>query len=169
MQLALRSPRGKALEPMGSSEIVFMLVTDCKWNKIPPSGRRLWRGARGSCLGKCPLMRSWCPAGAEGPRVLVPQPWEGKPLPAPHGALESPLDVESAEDGAERAASMAWRRYQSQVRGLISHSRQRQDGASFLWRGKLTHGAGSHHGTASSGRGRGQDFVFNLFLVYLSL
>lgn len=171
MQLALLLPRAKALELTGFSRIVFMFMTDCKWNKIPPCppGRRLWRGAQGSCLGKCPLIQNWCLADTERPRVLVPWPWEGKPVPASNGALEFSLDAESTQDSAEGAASMAWHQYQSQVHGLISHSRQLQDGASFLWRGKLARGAGSHHGTSSSGRGRGQDSVFNLFLVYLSL
>lgn len=115
-------------------------------------------------------MQSRCPADVEHPCVLVPRPWEGKPLPAPSGVLKVPLDMESTEDGEERASWRAWDWYQSQVCGLISHSRQLQDGASFPWRGEaLSRGAGSHHGTASSGRGRGQDFVFNLLLVYLSL
>ena len=52
-----------------------------------------------------------------------PRPWEGKPLPAPSGALEFPLEVERAEDAVERAVSMAWHRYQSQVRSLASRWR----------------------------------------------
>lgn len=56
---------------------------------------------------------------------------------------------------------------QSQV-GRVAPPQAALAGASFLRRRKLVHRAGSSNGTASSGRGRGQEFVFNLLLVYLS-
>lgn len=45
MPLAPRVPRVKALEPTGFSKIVFMLITDCKWNKIPPTPSLSWAKA----------------------------------------------------------------------------------------------------------------------------
>lgn len=154
---------------MGPSKIVFMFMRDCKWNKIPLPLKKGFGEVCGACLLEMP------------PHVEPAPIWQG-PSPRPCAVAPGRQTSSSSQqhtrvrtrcgkhqDGVESAAPVAWHRYQRQVRGLISHSRQLQDGAASLCRAKLVHGAGSHHGTASSGRGQGQDFVFNLFLVYLSL
>lgn len=47
--------RAKALGPTGVSEIIFMFLTDCKWNKIPPSSHHP-EGAKAleRCVGFTP-------------------------------------------------------------------------------------------------------------------
>lgn len=99
VQFALQVLRAKALGLMGSSKIMFM--TDCKLNKIPLPLKKGFAEVCKVCLLEMPphvvLAPSW-----QGPsRVLVPWPWEGKPLPAPTSTLEFPLDVESTR--------MVWR------------------------------------------------------------
>lgn len=168
LQFAPPVLRAKALGLMGSFKIGFMFITDCKWNKIPLPLRK----GSGEVCKVCLLEMH--------PHVELAPSWQG-PSPCPCAAAlgrqtssssqhtRVPTRCGKPQDGAESAAPVAWHGYQRQVRARISHSRQLRDGAASLCRGKLMHGAGSHHGTGSSGRGQGQDFVFNLFLVYLNL
>lgn len=144
----MAAPKSKIPQASSPSHSVSVVMMCYMWKKIPP-WRRWGRSKQHFCLAywrwRSPSTCSWC---HRCPRALGQLGWPYLWAPSRPGG---------------------WAGYgcQSQV-GCIAPPQAALASASFLGRRKLARRAGSSDGTASSGRGQGQEFVFNLLLVYLS-
>lgn len=141
-------PKAKSLEP-AARRTMFL----CSWWGASETKFPLGEGEEGASNTFAQHREMEKPQHTQTVSTSVPLPWDSwgghaRELPA-------------------RLWGWAGHGCQSQV-GRVAPPQAALAGASFLRRRKLAHRAGSSNGTASSGRGRGQEFVFNLLLVYLS-